>query len=59
MVEFLRLYEHYRAHAIWERMQAAGTILTHKLRPDSTWAKGDYTLESAKFRSRRAMTREP
>lgn len=33
MAEFLRLYEHYRARAIWERMQEQGIIVTYKLRP--------------------------
>ncbi|UWU82995.1 phospholipase D-like domain-containing protein [Bradyrhizobium yuanmingense] len=59
MAEFLRLYEHYRARAIWERMQAEGRITTYKLQPDARWAKDDYKPGTAKYRSRRAMTREP
>jgi hypothetical protein len=59
MAEFLRLYEHYRARAIWERMKKGGTIETYKLRPTRSWANDDYTAGSAKYRSRRAMTRQP
>jgi hypothetical protein len=53
------LYDYAKARAIWERMHAEGRITTYKLQPDARWAKDDYIPGTAKYRSRRAMTREP
>jgi phosphatidylserine/phosphatidylglycerophosphate/cardiolipin synthase-like enzyme len=59
VAEFFRLYEHYRARAIHQRNEDEGGPTDLKLAADASWAKDDFTPGDPKFRSRRAMSREP
>jgi hypothetical protein len=52
--EFMRLYEHYRARAIWKRFMD-GRVRTFKLRGDSSWTGRAYKRGTPEFRSRVSM----
>jgi phosphatidylserine/phosphatidylglycerophosphate/cardiolipin synthase-like enzyme len=52
--EFLRLYEHYRARAAFDRRQE-GDPSIFKLTPDSTWAQKYFTKGTPDFNARVAM----
>jgi PLD-like domain len=54
LAEFMRLYEHYRARAIWKRFME-GRVRTFKLRGDSGWTGRAYTRGTPEFRSRVSM----
>jgi phosphatidylserine/phosphatidylglycerophosphate/cardiolipin synthase-like enzyme len=56
LAEFLRLYEHYRARAQWQRWEE-NRPNTFKLRPDSSWVKGAYRRGSPEFKSRINMVK--
>lgn len=51
LAEFLRLYEHYRARATWNR-HMAGRVRTYKLHPDNRWTGKAYTKGSPEYKSR-------
>src|SRR5262249_32617938 len=52
--EFLRLYEHYRARAAFDRRQEGGPSI-FKLTPDSTWAHKYITQGPPDYNARVAM----
>jgi phosphatidylserine/phosphatidylglycerophosphate/cardiolipin synthase-like enzyme len=51
LAEFLRLYEHYRARATWNRYMA-GRTRTYKLQPDNRWTGKAYKKGSPEYKSR-------
>jgi phosphatidylserine/phosphatidylglycerophosphate/cardiolipin synthase-like enzyme len=51
LAEFLRLYEHYRARAIWSRSRHEDWK-TFRLLPDASWARKAYTKGTPEFKSR-------
>lgn len=51
LAEFMRLYEHYRARATWNR-HMRGRARTFKLRKDSSWTGRAYTRGTPEFKSR-------
>jgi phosphatidylserine/phosphatidylglycerophosphate/cardiolipin synthase-like enzyme len=53
--EFLRLYEHYRARAIWNQLKK-GKRKDYQLRKDSSWAKDYYTPGTPQYKSRINVT---
>jgi len=54
LAEFLRLYEHYRARAVWGRANHE-TWKTYRLRTDNRWARRAYTEGTPDYKSRIAM----
>ncbi len=56
LAEFLRLYEHYRARAQWQRWEE-NRPNTFKLRPDATWVKNAYKRGSPEYKSRVNMVK--
>jgi phosphatidylserine/phosphatidylglycerophosphate/cardiolipin synthase-like enzyme len=57
LAEFMRLYEHYRARALWQKYQhAPGDTL--KLKLDAAWAGNAFTQGTPEYRARRAMVGE-
>lgn len=54
LAEFLRLYEHYRARAIWNRYMK-GQVKTYTLKHDSSWAKKYYLAGSPEAKARIAL----
>ena len=52
--EFLRLYEHYRARAVWNRCME-GKVETLKLREDSQWARKYYQEGTPEYKARVGM----
>jgi phosphatidylserine/phosphatidylglycerophosphate/cardiolipin synthase-like enzyme len=58
LAEFMRLYEHYRARALWqEHPHKAGA--TFKLRRTGSWAKAAYTAGTPEAKGRVAMAGSP
>jgi len=57
LAEFMRLYEHYRARALWQA-QAHTPGDTFKLKKTSIWAQQAYTKGTPEFRARKAMVGE-
>jgi phosphatidylserine/phosphatidylglycerophosphate/cardiolipin synthase-like enzyme len=57
LAEFMRLYEHYRARAQWDRWHR-GSSDTYKLVPDARWAKAAFTEGTPQWKSRLAMVGE-
>jgi hypothetical protein len=57
LAEFMRLYEHYRARALWQEHphQPDDTL---KLKTTSIWAKNAYAAGMPEFRARKAMVGE-
>ena len=51
LAEFMRLYEHYRARAVWGRAQH-DNWKTYRLLPDARWAKKAYTPGTPELKSR-------
>jgi len=51
VAEFLRLYEHYRARATWNR-QMRGRVKSYTLQPDSRWTGRAYRKGSPEYKSR-------
>lgn len=47
----MRLYEHYRARATWNR-HMSGRVRTFMLRKDSRWTGRAYTRGTPEFKSR-------
>jgi phosphatidylserine/phosphatidylglycerophosphate/cardiolipin synthase-like enzyme len=54
LAEFMRLYEHYRARAIWKRFME-GRVRTFKLRTNSSWTGRAYKRGTREYRSRVSM----
>lgn len=54
LAEFMRLYEHYRARAAWERSRHHPAD-TFALAPDASWARKFFTAGSPEAKSRVAM----
>jgi phosphatidylserine/phosphatidylglycerophosphate/cardiolipin synthase-like enzyme len=59
LAEFMRLYEHYRARALFIRRQEENSMRSFKLDTDSGWAKKYYRPGTPEERSKRRMAREP
>jgi len=59
LAEFMRLYEHYRARALFIRRQNEGSMTTFKLDGTSRWSKKYYEPGTPEERSKRRMAREP
>ena len=51
LAEFMRLYEHYRARAVWSRAKH-DDWKTYRLQPDSRWARKAYAAGTPEFKSR-------
>jgi phosphatidylserine/phosphatidylglycerophosphate/cardiolipin synthase-like enzyme len=51
LAEFLRLYEHYRARATWNRYMA-GRTKTYKLQPNNHWTGKAFKKGSPEYKSR-------
>lgn len=51
LAEFLRLYEHYRARAVWSRARH-DDWKTYRLLPDARWARKAYSTGTPEFKSR-------
>ena len=56
LAEFMRLYEHYRARATWNRY-LRGRIRTYKLAADSRWTGKAYRKGTPEWRARVAMAK--
>jgi phosphatidylserine/phosphatidylglycerophosphate/cardiolipin synthase-like enzyme len=54
LTEFLRLYEHYRARAAWNRYME-GQFETYKLQEDSRWARKHYQEGTPEYKARVGM----
>ncbi|MBI4608437.1 MAG: phospholipase, partial [Candidatus Rokubacteria bacterium] len=51
LAEFMRLYEHYRARAMWNR-PAKRRLQTYKLQEDARWARRAYEESTPEYKSR-------
>lgn len=56
LAEFLRIYEHYRSRALWERYKNSSNN-KHTLFTDRRWANDDYRPGTPKFKSRINMVK--
>jgi len=56
LAEFMRLYEHYRARAVWSRAKH-DDWKTYRLQPDARWAKKAYTEGAPEFKARINMVK--
>lgn len=56
LAEFLRLYEHYRARAVWSRSQH-DDWKTYRLLPDASWARKAYAKGTPESKSRLNMAK--
>lgn len=56
LAEFLRLYEHYRARAMWNRYME-GKVDTYRLQPDARWATRAYQPGTPESKSRQNMVK--
>ena len=59
LAEFMRLYEHYRARALFIRRQQENSMTTFRLDDTSRWSKKYYIPGTPEERSKRRMAREP
>jgi hypothetical protein len=57
LAEFMRLYEHYRARALFIRRQEENSMTTFRLDDSSRWSK--YIPGTPGERTKRRMAREP
>jgi phosphatidylserine/phosphatidylglycerophosphate/cardiolipin synthase-like enzyme len=59
LAEFMRLYEHYRARALFIRRQEENSMTTFRLDNTSRWSRKYYIPGTPEERSKRRMAREP
>ncbi len=58
LAEFMRLYEHYRARALFIRYKQEGKLTTFKLDSDSGWKRKYYAPGTPEEKAKRHLSRE-